>query len=203
MTFQYPETLHQRRHGPRGYADYKNYKPWLRDEFEFRCIFCLCRETWFPDGDDSFSVDHLQPRSTAPEKAQQYGNLVYACWRCNSAKQDSNSPLNPNEDALAEHVQVLDDGNVRSFTLEGEALIRACRLDRPKLTEFRRGVIELRRLFQRRGDAATSLFRKYFGYPENLPCLATLRPPGGNTRREGINESHYELRRRGELPEFY
>jgi hypothetical protein len=57
MIFRYPMSAHERRHGPRGYQDYRSYKPWLRDEFEFRCVYCLCRERWFPDGDANFSVD--------------------------------------------------------------------------------------------------------------------------------------------------
>lgn len=204
MFLQYPATTHRRRHGPRGYLDYRHYKPWLRDEFQFRCVYCLCRERWFPDGDDSFSIDHLRPQSAAPESAREYDNLVYACWRCNSAKQDTPPPLNPDRDVLAEHVEVCNDGTVRGRTPQGEAQIRACRLDRPKLVEFRRGMIALRNLLEARRDAAADeLLRKYFGYPDNLPRLAPLRPPGGNSRFEGIEESCYELRQRGELPDLY
>jgi hypothetical protein len=32
MFFDYPALPHTRRHGPRGYQDYKLFKPWLRDE---------------------------------------------------------------------------------------------------------------------------------------------------------------------------
>ncbi len=39
--FAYASTDHQRRHGPRGYTSYRAYKPWLRDEFAFRCVYCL------------------------------------------------------------------------------------------------------------------------------------------------------------------
>ncbi len=42
--FRYPDGPHQRRHGPRGYASYESYRPWLRDEFAFRCVYCLTRE---------------------------------------------------------------------------------------------------------------------------------------------------------------
>ena len=63
--FAYPRAVHERRHGPIGYLDYGDYKPWLRDEFQFRCVYCLCRERWFPDGDEAFSVDHVQPQSVA------------------------------------------------------------------------------------------------------------------------------------------
>lgn len=44
--FNYPDAPHRRRHGPRGYADYASYRPWLRDEFTFRCVYCLLREQW-------------------------------------------------------------------------------------------------------------------------------------------------------------
>ena len=43
MAFTYPRSRHIRRHGPHGYRDYRSYKPWLRDEFAFRCVYCLWR----------------------------------------------------------------------------------------------------------------------------------------------------------------
>jgi hypothetical protein len=99
---------------------------------------------------------------------------------------------------------VCNDGTVRGRTPQGETLIRVCRLDRPKLVEFRRGMIALRQLLEGRRDAAADeLLRNYFGYPDNLPHLAPLRPPGGNLRPEGIEKSCYELRQRGELPDLY
>ncbi len=39
--FSYPAGAHVRRHGPQGYAEYANYRPWLRDEFTFRCAYWL------------------------------------------------------------------------------------------------------------------------------------------------------------------
>lgn len=48
--FVYLSDRHFRRHGPRGYADLRHFKPWLRDEFQFRCVYCLIRERWHPDG---------------------------------------------------------------------------------------------------------------------------------------------------------
>jgi hypothetical protein len=64
--FAYPFDPHQRRHGPAGYANYEEYKPWLRDEFTFRCVYCLERELWYPDRADSFSVDHVESQKVAP-----------------------------------------------------------------------------------------------------------------------------------------
>ena len=82
--FHYPDATHLRRHAPRGYRDYTSYKPWLRDEFTFQCVYCLCRERWFPDGETAFSVDHLRPYAVAPEHHTNYDNLVYACCQCNA-----------------------------------------------------------------------------------------------------------------------
>jgi hypothetical protein len=88
MVFQYPSQGHERRHQPRGYSNYRSFKPWLRDEFCFRCLYCLRRETWSSDADQSFSVDHLKPRVTHPHLVCDYANLLYACCGCNTLKQD-------------------------------------------------------------------------------------------------------------------
>ena len=58
--FNYPALAHRQRHGPLGYADYESYRPWLRDEFAFRCVYCLFRETWGKLR-GAFNLDHFQP----------------------------------------------------------------------------------------------------------------------------------------------
>lgn len=55
--FAYPAAPHARRHGPQGYANYPEYKDWLRDEFTFRCVYCREREQWYPSRAAAFSVD--------------------------------------------------------------------------------------------------------------------------------------------------
>src|SRR5580698_3361654 len=145
MVFDYPNLPHKRRHGPRGYRSYESYKPWLRDEFYFRCNYCLCRERWFPDGDDHFGVDHLEPQSRMPERRTDYDNLVYACCRCNAAKQDCNWLPNLFDQPLSKHLQVLEDGTIQGLTPQGTVWIQVCSLDRPKLTAFRKGLLRLLR----------------------------------------------------------
>ena len=39
-----------------------------------------------------------------------------------------------------------------------------------------------------------ALFRDAFGYPDDLPDLAALRPPGGNARPGGVAASAFALR---------
>lgn len=40
-----------------------------------------------------------------------------------------------------------------------------------------------------------------FDYPADLPDLSRLRPSDGNSRPQGIAQSHHTRRLRGELPE--
>ena len=201
--FAYPDRPHVRRHGPRGYLDDEHYKPWLRDEFTFRCVYCLGREAWFPDGDSNFSVEHMHPTSLAPEGLTDYDTLLYACCQCNAARRAARLPLAPCG-GLAAHLEVRSDGTIRGLTPEGEDLIRICRLDRPHLTAYRRLILDILSLLSRKREpAAADLLRCYLGYPANLPDLAALKPPGGNTRPEGMAASCRDRRNRGELPNVY
>src|ERR1700732_4278731 len=84
--FSHPPVPHARCHGPSGYDPYDGYKPWLRDEFSFRCVYCLERELWYPDRHASFSADHVVPQKDDLSRVCDYTNLVYACTRCNSLK---------------------------------------------------------------------------------------------------------------------
>ncbi len=83
-------------------------------------------------------------------------------------------------------------------------MIDVCALDRPGLVAFRRDLLALIALLaRRRGEEAVRVSKRYLGFPDDLPNLASLRPPGGNTRPEGIAASSFECRRRGELPDVY
>src|SRR5947207_15026589 len=119
MPFIVADAPHVRKHGPGGYERYQTYKDWLRDEFTFRCVYCLERERWYPNGHAAFGVDHLKPKGVA-EYAHLicvYENLVYACNQCNSSKQDT-LLLNPWVEVLAEHLNVGDNGELTGITPE-------------------------------------------------------------------------------------
>ena len=83
--FEYPARPHARRHGPKGYTDYVSYRDWLRDEFTFRCVYCLHREQWYHRG-GTFHVDHFVPVTVDSAGRCEYPNLLYACATCNEAK---------------------------------------------------------------------------------------------------------------------
>ena len=80
--FAYPDQPHRRRHGPRGYAGYESYRGWLRDEFSFRCVYCLNREQWVI-AKGAFAIDHFVATSINPDLIVDYDNLLYACVACN------------------------------------------------------------------------------------------------------------------------
>src|SRR5713101_4457496 len=65
MPFIFADAPHVRKHGPGGYERYQTYKDWLRDEFTFRCVYCLERERWYPSGHAGFGVDHVKPKGVA------------------------------------------------------------------------------------------------------------------------------------------
>ena len=200
----YPMDPHVRRHGPLGYVDAKHFKPWLRDEFRFRCVYCLVRERWHPDGDNGFGVEHLRPKAMDPSRIVDYENLVYACCRCNAAKQDLEGILNPVSDPFGSHLLVSDDGVIHGLSDAGNELIKVCQLDRARLTEFRRGIFQILHLIQSNPlPERRALLTRVFGFPVNLPRLSTLRPPRGNLRPFGVESSWYEVASRGELPEVY
>jgi hypothetical protein len=203
--FLYPTTPLIRRHGPQGYVDYGSYKPWLRDEFGFRCVFCLTRERWFPAdyGQANFAIDHWLPLSMRPDLACDYENLLYVCNICNSGKGKEALP-SPFEIAYGEHLQVQPDGTVAGTTETGLLLVRLLRLNRPSMILFRNDLLEQERFAELNPESkAAQRWRELHQYPDDLPDLTSLRPPGGNTRPEGVKNCFFALRQRGELPETY
>jgi len=109
--FAYSGTPHVRRHGPKGYSEHESYRPWLRDEFAFRCVYCLARERWHK-GEYGFQVDHIIPQSEAPARALDYDNLAYVCQTCNEMKSDAAKVPNPCEVGYGGCLEVREDGTV-------------------------------------------------------------------------------------------
>lgn len=202
--FAYPLQPHARRHGPRGYKGhiaYQRYKPWLRDEFSFRCVYWLFRERWYPSGHAAFSVDHGVPQSLAPDRVCNYENLLYACSLCNSFKQDMLLP-DPCSSVFADHLQVIEDGTIKSISPEGDRIVRVLQLDRPSMNKWQERMLGiLARLAPFQSSAASEL-KTWFGFPDDLPNLG-MCDPEGNDRPEGIGESYFERKRRNELADWY
>jgi hypothetical protein len=197
VPFDYPPAPLQRRHGPQGYAEYSSYRPWLRDEFCFRCVYCLLRERWGRSG--AIGIDHFLAVAHHPDQIHDYDNLLYACTTCNFAKGDRLLP-DPTQVLTSAAVQVAEDGTIHTDNPEAAHLIELLGLDSEPTTEFRMLWIGIVALAARHDP---DLYRKLMGFPDDLPNLGRLRPPGGNTRPEGVLTSYFARRQSGTCPETY
>ncbi len=196
--FLYPPQPRVRRHGPQGYSDVDSYRPWLRDEFAFRCVYCLFREQWSCVV-GTFDIDHFLPVSLHPEQERTYDNLLYACATCNAVKGKRDVP-DATAMLLDPGVRVTEDGVIQADAPEAARLIELLGLDSPQSTEFRLlwiGIVALANRYD------PSLYQRLMGFPDDLPDLTCLRPPSGNTRPEGVKSSYLAKRQDGTLPATY
>jgi hypothetical protein len=104
--------------------------------------------------------------------------MLYACLTCNSAKRDVWPICDPCSESYSRHLRINEDGTVDALTVHGKILVDTLKL------------------------GARHEFRKWFGFPDNLPDLRKMRVPS-NRRPRGVNQSYYVLREVGTLPETY
>jgi hypothetical protein len=200
--FRYPLTPHVRRHGPTGYSTYRHFRPWLRDEFCFRCVYCLRRETWaFQDSD--FELDHDVAQSLSPALCKEYTNLVYACHNCNKRKGNKRLP-SPSDVGYGACMEITmsgpESGVIRARNDDGIRLIDELSLDAPKITGARRRYVGMIRSLEQH-DRPTMLL--WMGFPDDLPDLESVRPkPRSNIKPIGIQNSWHAMNERGELPDI-
>jgi hypothetical protein len=197
--FVYPTEPHRRKHGPTGYTDYESFRDWLRDEFSYRCVFSLVRETW---PQTRFHIDHLIPQEERPDLVCDYDNLILLEGRLNLVKGKRRVP-DPCKVALGKCLMVHTSGEwmgcieARDGCKIGEQIIRVLRLNSEDATQIRRDWIGILRSIARSDE---QLFRKFAGYPKNLPVLSVKV---GNTRRNGLLQSARHLQDTGVLPDWY
>jgi hypothetical protein len=161
----------------------------------------LHRERW--PTTSGFEIDHLIPVSERPDLKCEYDNLLYVCRRCNNLKTDLHVP-DPCSIAYGDCVRVNKDGSVKALNANGRVLVSILRLDRPERVEQRRMIIEvLGVLSEAEGTADRRRLCEWLGFPSDLDDLRRLKPPMTNRRPEGIEESYFARRERGELPEIY
>jgi len=196
--FDYKAEPHSRKHGPRGYARHASFRPWSRDEFAFRCVYCLAREQWGRVTGE-FGLDHFRPQTSNPDGALEYDNLLYCCEPCNALKGDADIP-DPSTALTAGQVRVNPDGTIEGLSREARKIIRVLGLDSESYNRWR--LIWMRNL-ELAAVHSPSHYARLMGFPEELPDLSELRPPDGNSRPEGVAQSYFALRERGELPETY
>ncbi len=76
-----------RKESPPSFSDYRKYKPFLRQDFDYKCAYCDSTEPEI-GGKNRTHIDHYKPKEKFPKLATIYRNLFYACPECNQSKKD-------------------------------------------------------------------------------------------------------------------
>jgi hypothetical protein len=196
--FEYSTTPHARRHGPAGYEDYNSYRDWLRDEFIFRCVYCLHREQW-NQGGAIFHIDHFVPVAADPAGKLEYSNLLYACARCNEAKRAVLGLPDPCQIAFHDCLRIMDNGRIEALNNEGKKLNLVLRLDSERNVHARSRWMRTLEILRTSNPA---LYMEFMGFPVDLPDLRKKRVPE-NTKPDGAASCYFALRERRKLPAVY
>lgn len=72
---------------PPRYKNYRDYKQYLRAEFDYSCAYCNLFESEIGSS-KFFHIDHYRPQKKFPKKINDYFNLFYSCPDCNSSKKN-------------------------------------------------------------------------------------------------------------------
>jgi hypothetical protein len=196
--FEYPTKPYVRRHGPSGYSAYESYREWLRDEFLFRCVYCLHREQWDVRA-TTFHIDHFVPVTVDSDGKCEYTNLLYACGTCNESKKAILGLPDPCQVAFSDCLQIDLNGRVIALNNDGEKLKQALRLDSPKNVAHRLRWMRVLDSLQKNDPV---LFAEMMGFPDNLPDLSKMKAPF-NAKPEGVQNCYFVLREKGQLPSTY
>lgn len=143
--------IFQRSQPARLSRDYTEYRALLRQDFHYRCAYCLTHE-YFVGGEAGCTIDHHRPRRgphARPDLLAEYTNLYWCCRECNENKGDIwpspeeytcgyrfLDPCQP-EDDHDRHWHVLPDGTLDPLTPTGEYTIERLKLWRPQLQHYR------------------------------------------------------------------
>lgn len=129
---------------------YQPYKQYLREDFQYCCVYCAIHENEY-GGPRGFTVEHFRPKSIFAHLVNDYQNLLYGCNVCNPFKGNDW----PSDNPLLDGVGYLDpcehdyDDHFRLHEFEIEGLTRPAMYMIERLHLNRRQLIKLR---QRRWD---------------------------------------------------
>jgi hypothetical protein len=139
--------LLKRRTAAPPYANYQRYKPYLREDFAYVCVYCGIHENE-AGGPRYFTVEHFRPKSRFPELRTAYHNLLYACGVCNSYKgndwpseqplDDGVGYLDPCEHDYDIHFACADNCTVVGKTPVAHYMIKRMHLNRQMMLTIRR-----------------------------------------------------------------
>jgi len=133
------------------HRDYTEYRALLRQDFRYRCAYCLTHE-YFLGGEAGCTIDHYRPirgPDARPDLNADYSNLYWCCRECNENKGDhwpapdesarGHRFLDPcqAQDDHEVHWRTLSDGTLEPLTSIGQYTIERLKLWRPQLQHHR------------------------------------------------------------------
>lgn len=128
--------------------NYKQYRPFIRVDFQECCAYCLIWE-FNAGGEEHYELDHFKPRSIFPALIHVYDNIYYSCHACNLKKSDAwPTPamiangtrfVDPCNDDFSSHYQYAD-GVWIGLTLAAQYTIERIGLNRKHLVRLRRNL---------------------------------------------------------------
>ena len=140
----------RRRGSPPGpFKHYSAYRPFVREDFEECCAYCLLHEI-LAAGQESFELDHFRPRSLPgfAALAHDFYNLYYTCRPCNLLKGNAWPDhsleaagygfLDLCAETFSAHFQEESDGSWLPLSRRAEYTLERLRLNRTHLVKIRR-----------------------------------------------------------------
>src|SRR5438445_447483 len=135
--------IFNRRPNPPFYADYKAYKPLLREDFKYLCAYFLLHEVdELGGGFQNFQINHFRPFRCYPARNSTYCNIDYACRWYNRAKWQTWPSAEKQklefrfvdpcaEDLYKDHTRLnVSTGKLEPASKPGDYTIREIRLNR-------------------------------------------------------------------------
>lgn len=112
---------------------YRSYLKNLREDFGYICGYCGKSELVTKN---TFEIDHFIPKRLAPERENDYSNLVYACYECNRKKAgkwpSENKDIqifnglgfvDPATEEYDNHLERSDAGDIVGKTITGKYMV--------------------------------------------------------------------------------
>lgn len=119
----------RRRNGVEKLSEYRNAKELLKDDFQNICGYCGKNSSIMHE---RFHIDHFVPVKIAPERKEDYYNLVLACPKCNLVKSskwptedkavahnENRGFVDPATEEYDEHIERNECGYIQGKTLVG------------------------------------------------------------------------------------
>jgi hypothetical protein len=130
------QKIKPRRTCTKKYSTHRQYKEYIKDDFNRRCGYCDDADHWM-GGWRNFDIDHFKPQNNEnfPEFKSLtccYENLIYSCFYCNNAKSNkwksADGFIDPCLDEYDKHLCRNDRGQIEYKTTQGKYIRKNLKL---------------------------------------------------------------------------